>query len=191
MAETKSLIKKLVTVMAGVKRVAKNGTNTFQNYDYVTEADILAAVRDGLAAANVFIFSSVENAQHDKEANMTTVIMKHTFVDGDTGEEFVVKSMGQGSDKQDKGSNKAITGAMKYFLMKNFMMPTGDDPEATDEAGKSTGPKLTKATVTSVTTGTPASGGGTKSTYGFSNRAKTTATAVKTAEPEMNTDDSF
>ena len=29
----------------------------------------------------------------------------------------------------DKGVYKAITGAVKYIFMKNFLIPTGDDPE--------------------------------------------------------------
>ena len=33
-------------------------------------------------------------------------------------------------DAGDKGIYKAIAGAQKYALMKVFMIPTGDDPEA-------------------------------------------------------------
>ncbi len=37
--------------------------------------------------------------------------------------------VGQGLDNADKGYYKAYTGAVKYFLMKTFMISTGDDPE--------------------------------------------------------------
>ena len=42
--------------------------------------------------------------------------------------------MGAGDDGADKGLYKAYTGAVKYFLMKTFLIPTGDDPEADTKA---------------------------------------------------------
>lgn len=180
----KNLTTKLVKVMNETKRVAKNGRNDFHKYDYVTEADILEAVRENLVNNNVFIFTSVVQTQ--KEGDMTSVMTLHTLVDGDSGESMEVRGMGQGQDKGDKGSNKAITSAMKYMLMKMFLIPTGDDVEASDADGKSTGGPKVKA-VAAV----PAAGAA-KSTYGFSNRAKATAAAPKVvAQPETDTDDSF
>lgn len=196
----KNLVVKLIKVMTGVKRVAKNGRNTFQNYDYVTEADVLEAVRDELAKENIFIFSSVIGT--DKNAEMTSVVMLHTFVDAESGETFEVKSFGQGQDKGDKGGNKAVTAAMKYFLMKNFLIPTGDDSEASDENGKSTGPKSVK-----LASGGSGKGGATDTTvaggiavntiqgaepkkYGFSGKAKP-AVAVAAAPTVVTGADEF
>lgn len=130
-----NLTKKLIRVMSKVSRVKKSGRNTFQNYDYVTEADILEEVRSSLIEENIFVFQSL--AHHYKQEDLTTTLVNYTFVDGDSGEERTVTSIGQGHDKQDKGVYKALTGASKYFLMKNFLMPTGDDPE-NDGASKST-----------------------------------------------------
>ena len=133
------LAAKLVKVMSSVSRVKKNGYNSFQNYAYVTESDILDAVKVELEKQNVMILSSVINTT--REGDLTTVTVQYLIIDGDTGETIEVNSVGQGADKQDKGSAKAMTMASKYFLMKNFMIPTGDDPEATDENGKATGKK--------------------------------------------------
>lgn len=137
----KSLAKKLVKVMASLKAVKKTGYNDFHKYAYATEADVLDEVRDALAKENIFIFQSVEGVT--KESDLTTVMIQYTFVDGDTGETMNVKAAGQGKDSGDKGIYKAQTGANKYFLLKNFLIPTGDDPEASDETGKSTAPKVT------------------------------------------------
>ncbi len=139
------LASKLAKILGEVGKVPKSGHNSFHNYDYVTENDLVYAVRQKLADAGVFVFSSNES-QHvevceDKEGKkffLTTVTTKHTFVDGESGETFSVLSQGQGSDNGDKGGYKAMTGAMKYFLYKCFMIPTGDDPEQdtkTDERG--------------------------------------------------------
>jgi len=39
------------------------------------------------------------------------------------------QSTGHGIDSQDKSPGKAMTYAMKYFLLNTFMIPTGDDPD--------------------------------------------------------------
>lgn len=140
----KSLTSKLVKVMAEVKYVQKSGYNAFHKYNYATEADVLDKVRESLTKYNVFIFQSVENVT--KEGELTTASVKYTLVDGDTGESMSVMSAGSGADKSDKGVYKAITGASKYFLLKNFMVATGDDPEASDVDGKATGHKVINAT---------------------------------------------
>lgn len=134
------LVAKLAIILGEIGKVPKSGHNSFHNYDYVTENDLVWAVRDKLAQAGIFVFSSIEEqevqiisdgpAENPKRSVLTTIKTKHTFVDGDSGETFSVYGAGQGSDVGDKGGYKASTGAMKYFLYKCFMIPTGDDPEA-------------------------------------------------------------
>lgn len=147
------LARKLAAILREVGKAPKSGHNSFHNYDYVTENDLVYAVRDKLAAAEIFVFTSVEKQEVQiirddtdparvKQSVLTQVTTKHTFVDGESGESFSVFSQGQGSDVGDKGGYKATTGAMKYFLYKCFMIPTGDDPEAdskTDERGADAG----------------------------------------------------
>jgi ERF superfamily len=137
-----SLARKLAHILGEVGKVEKTGYNAFHKYNYVTENDLVYAVRSKLAEANVFVFTSVEEqtteiitAADGKQSLLSKVVTLHTFVDGDSGESFAVKSQGQGSDNGDKGGYKAITGAMKYFLYKCFMIPTGDDPEGDDPEG--------------------------------------------------------
>lgn len=168
--ENKELVSKLVKVMASIKRVAKNGQNTFHNYDYVTEADVMEAVREALVKENIFILSSVENSQ--KDGDIVSVAMKHTLLCGDTGQSLDVKSLGIGQDKGDKAANKAVTAAVKYMLLKNFMISTGDDSEATDENGKSV----------AVVKGAPAK------KYGFASKPKAPP-LVSIAKTESATDE--
>ena len=124
----KSLGAKMVKVLGAVSgKVVKSGRNTHQGYKYVMEADLLDAVRGELISHGVFVFSSVEEVT--QEGKLTTVKTKHTFVDAESGEMFEVFSAGQGSDGQDKGVYKAITGASKYFLLKSFLLAGDDDPE--------------------------------------------------------------
>ena len=64
-----------------------------------------------------------------KPQMLTTVKGNVEFIDGDTGESYIAEGVGQGADSGDKGVYKAITGMMKYILLKTFLVPTGDDPE--------------------------------------------------------------
>lgn len=135
------LVKKLAEVMAAVERIPKNGHNNFHNYEYATEADIVTAVRKELSSRHVMLIPAVEAFQRDSVGDkgqvLTTLVMSFTFIDGETGETITRPWVGAGTDKEDKGAYKAMTGGEKYFLLKTFLMPTGDDPEA-DEKPKHT-----------------------------------------------------
>ena len=155
--QVSSLYSKLAAVMRDIGYVEKRGHNSFHNYDYVTEADLVDAVRSKLAARNVILIPSlsgidergVTNAK-GKESTITTVRVAFTFCDGDSGQTHTAEWAGSGDDPADKGLYKAYTGAVKYFLMKSFLIPTGDDPEAdsgTDErssGGQSSRPAQTR-----------------------------------------------
>lgn len=60
--------------------------------------------------------------------------MRFTVADSDTGEKIEGTVYGRGQDNMDKGIYKALTGALKYWLTTAFLIPTGDDPEASDDA---------------------------------------------------------
>lgn len=133
-ADTSSLVGKLAEVMALVRAVPKRGYNDFHKYDYATEGDILAAVRDGLADRGVMILPFVDSTdrrevvlKREGTATVTTLGVRYTITDG--REEVVVRMVGEGQDAGDKGAYKALTGAQKYMVLKTFLIPTGDDPE--------------------------------------------------------------
>lgn len=123
--------------MKEVKYIQKTGYNSFHGYKYATEADVNEKVREELAKQNVIMLPSMVGHEMRPHINrsgateyITLVDMEFKFVDGDTGEAFTVNMSGEGQDAGDKGIYKAIAGAQKYALMKVFMIPTGDDPEA-------------------------------------------------------------
>jgi hypothetical protein len=134
--ETRSLVRKLAEVMAAVERIPKRGRNDFHKYDYATEADIAATVREELAKRSVMLIPSITGeARHpvgDKGSVLTVLEMEMSFHDGESGERLDYPWRGYGTDKEDKGGYKAMTGGEKYFLLKTFLMPTGDDPEHDD-----------------------------------------------------------
>ncbi len=129
-----SLTSKLAEVMAEIHHIPKRGWNDFHKYHFALEADIVDAVRSGLATRQVMLIPSITGMQRDsvgeKGSVLTTLMMQFTFRDGESGEEITRPWLGAGTDKEDKGAYKAMTGGEKYFLLKTFLIPTGDDPEA-------------------------------------------------------------
>lgn len=137
-------MRKLSEVMAVVDRIPKTGRNEFHKYDYVTEADITSAVRIELAKRCIIIVPSAVDSKEtpvgDKGQRVFTQKMRFTAMDGESGETISWEMYGQGSDSLDKGAFKSTTGAVKYALLKLFLIPTGDDPEK-DEKPSRTLPK--------------------------------------------------
>lgn len=141
---TKSLVSKLAEVMKEVSKIPKNGKNTFHNYKYVMESDLVEAIRDKLADRHIFITSStkgietVELSRPTKGGEIVTqkigvLRVEYTFHDGESGEKLTMEGAGEIDQDGGKGLYKALTGAMKYFLMKQFLVATGDDPEQTPQ----------------------------------------------------------
>lgn len=142
MSETKGLFVKLAEVMGAVERVEKRGRNEFHKYDYATEADIVEAVRKALAERHVMLLPSIREATVN--GTLTTLSLVFTFVDGDTGQREELSWLGRGDDNADKGLGKAYTNAVKTFLRAQFLIPSGDDPEAdhrTDERAADRAPR--------------------------------------------------
>lgn len=133
----KRLAAKLAEIIAAVGHIEKKGVNDFHKYRYAQDADILAAIRPHLAERHVIIVPTlVSQTWHEvttrngQVEQIARVVMEYAVLDGDTGEELRFRMPGEGQDRGDKGTYKAVTGATKYALMKLFLLPTGDDPEA-------------------------------------------------------------
>lgn len=139
------LVTKLATIMGELGSVEKKGFNKAQNYRFVRESDVVAALVPLLAKHHILLHTSVTS--HDRsplyttQSGMTmwitTVTVDGTWIDGDTGETLPAATfVGTGADTGDKGVFKATTGAEKYMLMKGFLISTGDDPEADEKVDK-------------------------------------------------------
>ena len=132
------LFAKVAAVMAEVERIPKNGKNSFHNYRYATESDILDGVRPILARQGLALFIDVINSSwrdgpvgRDEKASapIVTVEMRFTLGCAETGATMTTTLMAEGQDGGDKGYYKAYTGGLKYWLSKTFLISSGDDPE--------------------------------------------------------------
>lgn len=133
--ELATLYSKVARVMGAVGMIEKNGFNNFHNYEYATAEDIKEALRPLCAKENLWISSEIadytKNVVGSSKGSYVEIelVMNFTLRCGDTGAMTSLRYDGYALDKGDKHIYKAYTGAMKYFLINNFMLSTGDDPE--------------------------------------------------------------
>lgn len=138
--EQAKLFKKVLNVVKGVEKIEKSGYNSHQKYHYSTEQDLVNAVRQLLLDNSLLVLTDSETKEvvkvsksdkdgKSKETLVTVVNTRHTFCDVETGFTYPIQSTGAGWDDTDKGVYKGLTGAMKYFISKNFLVATEDDPE--------------------------------------------------------------
>lgn len=132
---------KLCKVMAQINRLPKTGYNKAQNYAFASESDLTDMIRPLLAEQGVFLFSSMDEVEQtpieSKNGAVGThskVTMTFTFIDGESGELRASTWTGEAMDYQDKSINKAATAALKYFLLKTFLISTGDSDDDADSA---------------------------------------------------------
>ena len=127
-----SIHMKMLQISHQMGTIPKNGYNAFHKYNYVTEADVMSAFRKLCVTHGVMVNHDVIDVKvlETKDSFLTSVTVKYTIIDAeDEASKIIVLGAGQGMDRGDKGVFKALTGAYKYFITKNFMVSTGDDPE--------------------------------------------------------------
>jgi hypothetical protein len=123
-----ALYAKMARVMGRLERLPKKGRNEYFGYDYVLDSDVLDAVRKAMAEEGLALFVSLES--WTRTDHRTVVGLDVTFADGESGQAERVRWVGEALDKQDKGIAKATTAAVKYMLLKTFLISTGNDEDA-------------------------------------------------------------
>ena len=137
------LASKFINVMQECSHIAKSGTNSYHGYKYATSADVMQKVNSALTKYGIASFVSpslislqdVTTVKGNIE-HLATVEVEIKLVDKDSGEEAILKGLGNGQDSGDKAIAKGLTSALKYAYMMSLAISTGDDPEAdrrTDE----------------------------------------------------------
>lgn len=132
------ILKKLSEIQKEIPFIVKGGKNTMQGYKFLSELQITETIKPLLEKHGVMFIPSFRITDRwltpTEKQYVTEVLVDYEFVDIKTGQSVTGVACGQGSDPNDKGVYKAITGAVKYIFMKTFQIPTGDDPE--NDSGK-------------------------------------------------------
>ena len=131
------LFSKMAKVMEDVEWIKKRGWNDFHKYNFVQEADVVDHIRKSLVKNNLACLPPVVR-QWNMNGETAIVDVEMSIGCGDTGEIITGLLTVEGADKGDKKFPKAFASATKYFLMKTFLIPTGDDPEGDIRTDKAT-----------------------------------------------------
>jgi len=158
----KNIYARLAQINGHIGLIRKTGRNTFHNYKFAKEADLVEAIRPLLSEYGIWVeqglFSSPElgmiphqrlsimkggsDESKQRVVESLTVITKvfnFAWWNPESGQLEKTEPqtfMGYGDDAGDKGYYKAETGAVKYFLMKSFMVATDNDPEGDASADR-------------------------------------------------------
>ena len=141
----KNLVQKLAEVILEIGPMSPSGENKFHHYKYFSDEQISSAFRDKLAKRNIVITPQVMDYEIREfqtakggHSFLTTMKVMWTIQDGDSDmhDDIIAVTVGQGDDPGDKGANKAMTGAFKYFLLKMGMIGGEGDAEADESTDK-------------------------------------------------------
>lgn len=148
----RTLAAKLAEAMATIGPVNKDGRNSFQNYQFQSEAAIKTAVKKAISAVGIVIIPEYEVINQDdkksekgKMSHFVDVMGTFTITDGI---DSITGSMpGSGQDTGDKAMQKACTSAQKYFYKQLFNITDQDeDPDGDNSEPMTSQPPFQPAT---------------------------------------------
>ena len=131
------IFKKMALINKEIEPIAKAMKNTQQNFMYRGIEQFLNDLHNIIAKHDVFIMPEVvSHEQIDRVTKsgsnliFTNVVYKFTFYTTD-GSSVSSTIRGEGMDSADKGSNKALSVALKYALSTIFTIPLDlKDPDS-------------------------------------------------------------
>jgi len=140
---------KMSRITGKILNLKKDATNKFHKYDYVSADNVLQALAPLIAEENIALISETLEVMIDDKVYMPKY--RFTFVCGDTGYMLpcdwygeTVHTSNKGT-RDDKALNKSATISQKYFLLKTFLIATGDDPDGdSGDTGKKSQKKQSK-----------------------------------------------
>jgi|DEB0MinimDraft_10_1074344.scaffolds.fasta_scaffold02091_11 hypothetical protein len=111
------------------------------NYAYAGEAQFIAACRPYMVDVGLSIRCCESELIHHEVVQTERgpkihMLWRHCYryTHAASGSFFDVQAIGESFGNDDKGSYKAMTGALKYALRQTMLIETGNDPDETNNA---------------------------------------------------------
>lgn len=131
------IYQKLANIQSAIRGLGQDKKGN--NYTYVSGSKVLSAIKplmieEGLLLKQEIV--EIHNQRQDylvgreqkpKSEILTTLIIKFTWVDVETGEKDENLFAANGQNDWDKGVGSALTYAERYFLLKYFHIATDED----------------------------------------------------------------
>lgn len=136
MGEIQEIYKLIPLVMAEVGAIAKNSRNEQQKYKFRGIDDVMTAFWPALSKHKLFFVPEVldkEVTERETKSGSTliytTLMVAYTLCAPD-GSSIRAIVAGEAMDSGDKSTNKAMSAALKYFLLQTFCIPVEADDDA-------------------------------------------------------------
>jgi len=190
----KLIFSKMLAVKNDIGAVSKDQVNSGQGWNFRGIDQFVNALHPILNKHGVGVSLDVkQNAESyqtvalsngkERTTKNTRLIMEYTFFAED-GSSIKCSVPGEGADPGDKGTNKALSAALKYCLIQTFFVPTQDMAEGDRDIVTIDGTETEKKTAT-ATNGRAATTKASSSTPAKRKfRPKTAAKETKTEDTE-------
>lgn len=132
------LFVKLYAIMEEMDGVPKTGKHS-QGWTFMQANDIFNGARAAFLKHRVLVIPGVlpssmmqvEGTPNQKgnAALRSLCVFTYTFIDVDTGQQYMTTWPGESQDFSDKGIQQSGTSSMKYMLMKMFLATPDHDPD--------------------------------------------------------------
>lgn len=136
-----NIYQKIAAITGEIGAIQKAGRNKDQGYQFIEYAAVAGELRKLFAKYNVVIVPRMERSKHQERETLRSakgsvgyhilIDFHFTVINGDNPDDkFTVPWTGEATEWGDKGTNKAATSALKYYLMRQFnISEKGDDPD--------------------------------------------------------------
>lgn len=139
------IYKKLLRLQKHLSFVSKK--SEAQGYNYTSGEELFSKVRPKMDELGLMLFHEVVDTEHehviwktkysDKQQTYVICKMRFTWVDAESGETLSHEFSASGFNDWDKALGSALTYAERYYVLKQFHIPTGeDDPDERKEPEK-------------------------------------------------------
>lgn len=131
------LYTKLATIQSAIRGLGQDKSGN--NYKYVSGSKVLSVIKPLMIEQGLLLkqeIVEIRNQRQDytvgreqkpKSEILTTLIIKFTWVDAETGEKDENLFAANGQNDWDKGVGSALTYGERYFLLKFFHIATDED----------------------------------------------------------------
>lgn len=137
MSEKKTLCGKLMEIQRAVRGLDRDASGS--SYRYVSGSKLLGIVRPMMDELGLLLKQevveirnerqdyTVSNGTKPKFEILTTLRMRFTWIDTESGERETCEFAANGQNDWDKGVGSALTYGERYFLLKFFHIATDED----------------------------------------------------------------
>lgn len=143
MEKSKNIYQKINAAMGKVSYVQKENSNVSMKYKYASHDAVVSLVRKAVQEEGIVIIPAIES--YGLVGNMLMMQLKVSIVNMDEPSDqivmnFAVPSTARNGVADEKSFGATYSYALKYALLKTFMIETGEDADSIDSEPKP--PKL-------------------------------------------------